>query len=540
MITAESLTRQEDYLRRATFFVFAVGFFACVLVFVPTTILPAQRFTQPKELALFIFSLLTTLLCFARAPILRFDYADAGIAVLIILGLVSTYTEAQNPWLAWRALGISIAGALVFWSTRFMSAAGDRDEVLLVIVLGLGCLALVCLLEAYGLLPRVSLQGRAPGGTLGNRNHAAHLLVIVIPVQFWCVMRVRRFALFGTLLLCIAVGSAALVVTRSRAAWIAAIAVCVFLIFATRLGSGPTRITQKRAALFAGAVFAGAMLAFVVPDALSWRTSKLDSLQSILQTNEGSGRGRLTLHENTLRMATDHPLLGVGPGNWTVQYPRYASIGDPSYNPQSLHPTDTIPQGDWVGLLAERGVPALVALGIAVAMLLIGAWSELRTGNDTESYLRAVVIFGIVLTTTLLGMMDAVLLMPAGTFVVAAAMGAAAPLGTRLFQVRPCTRWVYMVAICAALMVATIQGIKRFWAGSLMVHPTPDHLARSVRIDRGNHDARVYLALYWIRRGKCDQAIPLLQEALRLFPTVLPPRHLLSGCEAAVKRSSSF
>ena len=41
-----------------------------------------------------------------------------------------------------------------------------------------------------------------------------------------------------------------------------------------------------------------------------------------------------------LRMAADHPLLGVGPGNWPVEYPRYTFSGDPAFDPEDFIPTN--------------------------------------------------------------------------------------------------------------------------------------------------------------------------------------------------------
>ena len=74
--------------------------------------------------------------------------------------------------------------------------------------------------------------------------------------------------------------------------------------------------------------------ALILPNRLNWRSDSpyLESLTGVANYKEGSGRGRLIQWNNTLAMAAHHPLLGVGPGNWPVFYPRYMSKDDPSFD----------------------------------------------------------------------------------------------------------------------------------------------------------------------------------------------------------------
>ena len=57
-------------------------------------------------------------------------------------------------------------------------------------------------------------------------------------------------------------------------------------------------------------------------------------------------------------MAAAHPLLGVGTGNWSVRYPRYAPASDPSMTDVGLT-ANPWPSSDWVAVLSERGPAAL-------------------------------------------------------------------------------------------------------------------------------------------------------------------------------------
>ena len=61
-------------------------------------------------------------------------------------------------------------------------------------------------------------------------------------------------------------------------------------------------------------------------------------------------------------MTRDHAILGVGPGNWQVYYPRYTSPGDPAFDRGDPIPTNPWPSSDWMAMLAERGAPATLCL----------------------------------------------------------------------------------------------------------------------------------------------------------------------------------
>src|SRR6202040_1567507 len=83
------------------------------------------------------------------------------------------------------------------------------------------CAAALALAQAYGLETEYFSANRAPGGTFGNRNFVAHIAVIGLPALVWCTVTARRP--FGALLgsLGAAVLAGVLVLSRSRAAWLA-------------------------------------------------------------------------------------------------------------------------------------------------------------------------------------------------------------------------------------------------------------------------------------------------------------------------------
>ena len=175
------------------------------------------------------------------------------------------------------------------------------------------------------------------------------------------------------------------------------------------------------------AVAAGVVLALALPNSLDWRSDSpyLDSVKGVVDFREGSGRGRLAQYANSVKMAAAHPLLGVGPGNWPVIYPKFATSNDPSLAETTGMAANPWPSSDWVGALSERGVAAFLAL-VAFVVLLLG--SALKTRYDSarspDERLAAITGGGVVLIAAIAGGFDAVLLLPTPSIVVWAAAGA--------------------------------------------------------------------------------------------------------------------
>jgi O-antigen ligase len=83
------------------------------------------------------------------------------------------------------------------------------------------------LLQAYGVRTEYFSVNRAPGGTFGNRNFVAHLCAIGLPVLAYLALRARSARGLGAALGVLAAAAATLVLTRSRAAWLASAAAAV-------------------------------------------------------------------------------------------------------------------------------------------------------------------------------------------------------------------------------------------------------------------------------------------------------------------------
>jgi len=132
----------------------------------------------------------------------------------------------------------------------------------------------------------------------------------------------------------------------------------------------PETALRLRALLLAAAL--GVLAALLLPNTLEWKSDSpyLDTVTGVVNYQKGSGHGRLVQYGRTLGIAAAHPLLGVGPGNWTLVYPKSVDGFDPSidyYYGLTINPW---PSSDWMAIASERGFPALAAILLALGTAL--------------------------------------------------------------------------------------------------------------------------------------------------------------------------
>ena len=532
---ASALAPAPAVFERAALVVLQVGAVAVVIAVVGYKQFELDRFFIPKELVLHVVATLAALCCLANARALRLARVDQLLGLFLALGLVSSLF-ATNWWTAGRAVALSLSGATCFWSARTVARAGLARWLIAALALAGVVGALTALLQTYGLKIDAFSLNRAPGGTFGNRNFMAHLCVIVFPALLLCTLRAESPRAFGWWSAAVTAVAAALVLSRSRAAWLALLAcVVVMLAFgylAVRRARGVIRWRRLPLLLVIAAVGGG--LALVVPNTLNWRSDSpyLETARSVVNYREGSGRGRLVQYKNSARMSLYHPVFGVGPGNWSVVYPRYASKGDPSLasNGMTANPW---PSSDWITFLSERGPAAFALLALAMIALLVDAVRVLRTDADPERALAAWALLGTVAVLLVVSTFDAVLLLPAPALVAWGLLGALAPPSrTRIIAELPTSR-----RVAAMLLVSILGGLAILRSGrkvaAMAVFESSTRAARVERaaeLDPGSYRIRMRLAESYVRRGSCRSARPHAEAAAALFPNAAAPKRLLAAC----------
>jgi O-antigen ligase len=512
-----------------------LGVVFAVVVALPYKLFELDRYFVPKELVLHAVALLVCVFLLARRRSLSFDRAD-GLLALFLLWSVGSALFATNHWLAQRALGVSVSSAIVFWGSRSVAEGGSYRPILIAAAIAAVCAAVFSLAQAYGLEIEYFSTNRAPGGTFGNRNFVAHIAVIGLPSLVWCTVTARRP--FGALLGSLGAGliAAALVLSRSRAAWLA-VAACVVVLFVPMVASRKYWRGAKVSGRFARLVLAAvicALAAIVLPNSLNWSSESpyLDTARGVVDYKKGSGRGRLAQYENSLRMAVSNPIFGVGPGNWPVEYVEFAPSNDRSLADDGMT-ANPWPSSDWVAFVSERGiVPAVALLGV-FAVLFYGSlrkWSELEGG---DAVLAQLVLAGTIVATMVVSAFDVVLLLGAPSLLVWSVVGATSGIRHKEREEKLSPRaWVFaasgllLIALLSTARSAT-QTASMFTVGR---GGRTAGWVNGAELDPGSYRINLRVADLYYRRGHCGTARGYARRAEGLFPHALAPRRILNGC----------
>ncbi len=294
-------------------------------------------------------------------------------SAVTLLWAVNRY-EGVLLWATWAAQGILffLATQILWRRSRILFLARTMAAVSVPI-------AILGLLQLWFGVHWIRFE-IPPAATFGNKNPAAHYIVLSIPLFLVCLATARsRWTLFlwacglSTLLVF-------LISSLTRAAWLAfAVQLLVSLILVLhRVYFSKCVLPHFRS--IAAASVASALSAVIIVSSTpgdgggsiseGWDrvTEVADAMapkESVTEESRSEGPGssvqiRLTLWRNTLHMLKDHMFFGVGIYNWKEHYPITQSrqIRDRTVN-TARHPLT--PHNEYLQLAAELGLPFLIA-----------------------------------------------------------------------------------------------------------------------------------------------------------------------------------
>lgn len=522
-------------MHRTIRFAIQIAVIAAVVIALPYKLFELDRYFVPKELVLNAAALIVATALVLKRRSLQFDLVD-GLIALFLLWSIASAIFATNHWLAQRSLAISISGAIIFWGSR-ASASTSYRSILVACATATVFTAVFCLAQAYGLDTEYFSSNRVPGGTFGNRNFVAHIAAIGLPTLAWCTVTARRQlgALLGSVGMALVAG--ALVLSRSRAAWLAVAASAAVLLvplMASRRYWRGSHIGGRFMRLMLATVIGG-MVALVLPNSLNWNSESpyLDSARGMIDYKKGSGRGRVAQYRNSLKMAASNPVFGVGPGNWPVEYVRYAPAGDPSLTEERMT-ANPWPSSDWVAFFSERGFIPTIALLSAFVMLFFGSlrrWSELE---NADAVLAQCVLAGTIVSTIVVSAFDVVLILGAPSLLVWSILGATSGLRRGVKAVEVSSRTLGLAA--AGLLIASLVAVARSVTQTMAMTSVgrggqTAGWVEGAMWDPGSYRINYRVAELYSRRGRCSIARGYARQALSLFPNSPQAKRIARSCE---------
>ena len=247
----------------------------------------------------------------------------------------------------------------------------------------------------------VTLPDNPVYATFGNRNIFSEMILLFIPFQVICLFQNKNSRVQWPIAALVLLSLLLILFLQTRAVWLALAgsSFILFLLFSKQillfLSLRPLRAVPSRTLRLTAVILlllAGAA-AFPVYKSVSQRISKtlhdLNEKDSINPVSE-----RLTWWKKTVQMIEEHPLAGVGPGNWMINYPKYGLTGSHAeYGDLSFRE----PHNDYLWIWAESGIFALLFYIFYLLSMVVTAMKIIysKLFSTHEKMIAACSLFGI-------------------------------------------------------------------------------------------------------------------------------------------------
>ncbi len=360
---------------------------------------------MPRLLAVSIFlTLFSATVFFAKKKSLT-DFSIFRNPVFILLALYLVVVIASSFFaLNTREGYFDIVRTIVFfvlvfyWVQLSLSTPAWFDVISKMVIISSLIAAAVGFYQYFGQVLGGSENTLADGrellyvvdGLMAHKNFFASSLMLMLPFLIWGVWKLRekwRIAAIGTTALVFIL----IIIVATRAVWVAIIVSFIVVSVILLVYNRHFQISKKNIRNFAIIASVSILIVFTFI-AVGGRISKnayLEKLASVVRPAERNNHFRLDIWNITLDMAKDHPVTGVGAGNWQIMVPEY-------YNKIKLKGKEVnwqTPHNDFLWILSEKGFPGLLLYLGVMAMLAFFVF-RIITGNGVqEKKIMAVLLF---------------------------------------------------------------------------------------------------------------------------------------------------
>jgi O-antigen ligase len=248
---------------------------------------------------------------------------DMPFILLLALTALSSVFAVYRPDSLW-ALALLVNDVAVFYLVIY--TANDRRHLmqLIYVIIGIAVfLSVFGLIKKFGVNPfpwwEYDIGHGNLASTYGNRNHFAGYLEMAIPLLTGMLLADLKPAIRSFLLYLLALLLTTQILTLSRGGWAGTATALLFM--AVMLMTNRYFRRKKRLAIFIGTLLFVSVVVF-------FNTSVVERIRTLTETAQDvSMDGRIIAWRGCLNMIAQHPLLGVGPGNFSLAFTRFQPPG---------------------------------------------------------------------------------------------------------------------------------------------------------------------------------------------------------------------
>jgi O-antigen ligase len=313
----------------------------------------------------------------------------------------------EDGYLATIMLAQFTSSALIF--TLIINSFKNYDFVIKIpkaLVISMTIVIIIGLIQYYYpdnyLIQNFFAQAAKPSSTFGNKNMASHFVVMVLPLSMMFLLSAKNNFVIFRYSVVVILGFWYLMNAAARQAWVAmAVELAVLLVFILldryknkerAFVKSNNQIKNKFVAIV-GIVLSLIFVANIGTEGVFHRgSSKLEFVKKIDVEGVSS---RFPAWVNTIEMIKDHPITGVGVGQWPESYPLYYdrkmkdTFFDEKVHLSRLH-------NEYLEILADFGLVGYALLLWLVYLIVTRVWKVLINANHKNRLLVLGLSLGLI------------------------------------------------------------------------------------------------------------------------------------------------
>lgn len=317
-------------------------------------------------------------------PVPRIPLALPALALLAasLLSLRSTLNLYEGVNSVFRLLIHLLLFLLV---VRAVTSRPSFDRLVRAMILAAIPISLYGLSQARG-WDFLSLEARfVPVSTLGNLGYVSQVLVPLVSLAIGQAITASSRPLRVLSGVALLLALAHLLLVQRRAGFVALMTAALILLLLLRGRRDLPQIPIGRlAAWIGGSLLAIALcLGLLVPGVWQGVTHRVVSIPDLTDV---ANRVRILIWQSTLTMVRDHPLTGVGAGNYALVYPRYRKLEEWGLSQRQIVGEA---HNDYLQVAAEAGLIGLAAFLFLLWRAAATARAALAKSTDASDRVRA-------------------------------------------------------------------------------------------------------------------------------------------------------
>src|SRR5688572_8633946 len=361
-----------------------------------------------------VSSLLSLFFVFKKAISLKTDRLFLIISLFLVINFISFLRSVNYGDGLFEFLKIFLFTSLLF---QFILVLRYDEKNKLIFFKSITISSLIFIFYGvYQLFPEIIkvLDGSSGlkidysiASTLGNKNFFAETLLLMFPTTFYSIFVLRRLwkvlAIVSSLLILVTI-----ILLQTLSTWVALFAaavVMIMLVFYFRKKIFTSNQSYKSFYLGVTAVciaFAIAVAVYMKLAGTGQIRNRITTINQLLINAEDNPEAntqnsiyeRIIMWSNSVQLIGDHPVFGVGLGNWKILSAAYGS-GTATYMTSGgirfVHP-----HNEFLLVMSESGIIGLILMLSWLILLFVYAWRMAKNAEDHKKlYFGFAMIFAL-------------------------------------------------------------------------------------------------------------------------------------------------